>query len=78
MSSDLHESLLKDTLAKAPKLTGLHVINCYKLHHDAVLDIAAGVPALRELSYSTWVRLSCHPRPNNNNNTIPKTRLYPY
>ena len=37
-----------------PHLTGLHVINCSKLDHNAVLRLTSYTPDLRSLSFTSW------------------------
>jgi hypothetical protein len=45
-------------LAALPALTGLHIIQCPRVDHTAVLRLTAHTPQLESLAFTTWE----HPR----------------
>ena len=52
---ELNELVLENVLIHLPLLTGLHVINCSKMDHNAVLRLTSFTPDLQSLSFTTWV-----------------------
>lgn len=64
MSQDLDTAMFNGVLAQLPRLRGLHVINCPRITHAAVLTALVHTPDLLELSFSLFVGLSLIPSPH--------------
>ncbi|KAK7041993.1 hypothetical protein R3P38DRAFT_2888026, partial [Favolaschia claudopus] len=53
MTNELSETMLEKVLAELPGLIGLHVIQCAKVHHVAILAQVSHTPLLESLSFTT-------------------------
>jgi len=60
---DLNEVILGSVLEELPTLTGLHVIGCSKIDHNAILRRTMHTPRLESLSFTSWASESVRAPP---------------
>ncbi|OBZ76497.1 hypothetical protein A0H81_03167 [Grifola frondosa] len=51
---ELNELVLGSALSELPQLTSLHVIECSKVDHTAILRLISHTPFLESLSFTSW------------------------